>query len=98
MDFRRYAEEVIREETPAHILPRICWIAGDDMALLEKSYHDWIYLKAGADNSDRRDKLTRFIYTLLAVKNAYPKEILRECGSGDKFILDLTALGALPDK
>jgi hypothetical protein len=98
MDFRRYAEEVIREETPAHILPRICWIDGDDMALLEKTYRDWIYLKAGADNSARRDKLTRFIYSLFAVKNAYPKEILRECGSGDKFILNRTALGTLSDK
>jgi uncharacterized protein len=95
MEFRRYAEEVIREETPAHILPRICWVSKEDMALLEKPYRDWIYLKAGAETADRQEKLTRFIYTLFAVKNVYPKELLRECGSGNKFVLGWTALGSM---
>lgn len=96
MNFRRFAEEVIREETPAHILPKICWINKDDMAELENLYRDWIYLKAGVEKTDREDKLKKFIKKLFEVKSVYPPQKLSECGSGEdqpKFILGRTALG-----
>lgn len=96
MDFRRFAEEVIREETPAHILPKICWISKEDMARLEKDYRDWIYLKADAERAQRKEKLSRFIETLFTIRNVYPKEHLHECEPGleqPKFVLGLTALG-----
>lgn len=96
MDFRRFAEAVIRNETPAHILPKICWIGKDDMARLEKDYRDWIYLKAGAEKSRRTEKLARFIETLFTVRNVYPAEHLHQCEAGDeqpKFVLGRTALG-----
>jgi hypothetical protein len=98
MDFRRFAEEVIREETPAHILPKICWISKDDMAKFEAQYREWIYLKASAETAKRNEKLTAFYQTLFAVKNVYPAQKLRECDSGDelpKFILGKTALGTM---
>ena len=72
MDFRRFCEEVIRAETPAHILPRVCWVSQDDMGSLEKHYRDWIYLKADADGSDRAAKMRAFIDVLFAVRNVYP--------------------------
>ncbi|HZR47345.1 MAG TPA: hypothetical protein VFA47_11610, partial [Candidatus Manganitrophaceae bacterium] len=96
IDFRRFAEGVIREETPAHILPKICWINKEDMAAFEKRYRDWIYLKSGRESADRKEKLAKFIEALFAVKNVYPSERLRECEPGDerpKFILGETALG-----
>lgn len=96
MDFRRFVEEVIREETPAHILPKICWIDKNNMAELEKLYRDWIYLKAGAEKADRKEKLQDFINKLSKIKNIYPKEKLHECDSSEnqnKFILGRTALG-----
>lgn len=96
MDFRRFAEEVIREETPAHILPKICWISRDDMAAFETAYREWIYLKAGVEKSRRQEKLSRFIEMLFTVRNCYPTEHLHECDAGDerpKFILGLTSLG-----
>jgi len=103
MDFRRFAEEVIREETPAHILPKICWISKEDMDMLEAQYRDWIYLKAGAsaETSDRQNKLTEFLKTLFAVKNIYKHTQLYECGAGEekeKFILGQTALGTMDDR
>ena len=87
MDFRRFAEEVIREETPAHILPKICWISQVDMAELQVYYRDWIYLKAGKDKTRRTEKLNNFIDTLFRVKNAYPST-----GLGGDFILGQTAI------
>ncbi len=96
MDFRRFAEEVIREETPAHILPKICWIGKEDMARLEKDYRDWIYLKAGAERAQRKEKLSGFIETLFTIRNVYPAEHLHECAPGEEraqFVLGQTALG-----
>lgn len=71
-EFRRFAEEVIREETPAHILPKICWISQEDMAELEKQYHEWIKLKAGkgtVTTADRTLILNNFIDIMT---KAYP--------------------------
>jgi len=76
LEFRRFAETVIREETPAHILPKVCWINKEDMAKLEKLYRDWIYLKAGKLElalTERQDRLKQFINELFTVKNIYPK-------------------------
>ncbi|MDB5033875.1 MAG: hypothetical protein JWQ98_1116 [Chlorobi bacterium] len=98
MKFRRWAEGVIREETPAHIMPKICWISRDDMAALEKVYRDWIYLRAGADATNAAARLTAFIEELYAVKSVYPKQSLHECDSTEadsRFILGQTALGTM---
>jgi len=97
MDFRNYAEQVIRAEVPAHILPKICWIDKDDMVILERLYLEWLKLKCGKTKSKRRLKLRRFIRTLYRVKNVYPTERLHEC-SGDetqtKFAIGRKALGS----
>jgi hypothetical protein len=96
MEFRRFAEEVIRSETPAHILPKVCWISKDDMAVLEKCYRDWIYLKAGVETAQCSEKLQALIDILFSAKNIYPTQKLYECDSGDdqpKFILGQTSLG-----
>jgi uncharacterized protein len=101
MDFRRFAEALIRAETPAHILPRICWISQDDMARLEKAYRDWIYLKAGVTSGHRTEKLTAFRDILFAVRNVYPPQKLHECDAGEdepKFLLGQTALGTMADE
>ena len=99
MHFRKFVEEIIREETPAHILPKICWIGKDDMAKLENAYHDWIYLKSSKDNTDRQNKLNSFINALYEVKNTYPSQLLRECNvSEDKFILGQTSIGSLENE
>ena len=99
MQFRQFVEEVIREETPAHILPKICWINREDMAMLEKTYCDWIYLRSGKDSTDRQNKLNRFITALFEVKNAYPSRLLRDCKeTEDRFILGQTSIGSLENE
>jgi len=98
MAFRRFVEEVIRQETPAHILPRICWISNEEMASLEVAYKDWIFLKAGADTTKRTAKLKTFIDILFKVRNLYPSQKLHECDAPEgeqKFLLDQTSLGTM---
>ncbi|MEO7997023.1 MAG: diguanylate cyclase [Gemmatimonadaceae bacterium] len=96
MNFRQWAADVIREETPAHVQPKICWISEADMTELQTRYQDWITLRAGLDNTDRTKTLTDFISTLFRVKNVYPTQQLHECSAPEeqrKFILGQTALG-----
>jgi uncharacterized protein len=98
MQFRRWAEQVIREETPAHVLPRVCWISRDEMVEFERVYRDWIYLSAGREPAARRQKLNDFVRSLFRVRSAYPAQQLRDCGPGEvqeRFVLGRTALGTL---
>ncbi len=95
MDFRRLVEDVLREEMPAHVVPRICWVGKQDMAAIEAAYRAWLEARAaGAPDTD--DKLGELIAVLYAAKNVYPGGRLLPCVPGDerpKFQLGRTALG-----
>jgi hypothetical protein len=96
LGFRRWAEEVIREEVPAHIEPKVCWVGRDDMAALEKLYRDWIYLRSGRETAGRAEKLDAFVTALYAAKNVYPPGVLNPCDAPEgteKFVLGQSALG-----
>ena len=41
LDYRQYAERIIREEIPAHIFVKVCWISKDAMAVFEDAYTAW---------------------------------------------------------
>lgn len=101
MAFRRFAETVIRSEVPAHLLPKVCWISQEKMATLAKTYHDWIYLKAGVEPDLRQAKLQAFFEELCSAHNVYETQLLKECQEGEEepqlFILGQTALGSLPE-
>ncbi len=98
MEFRRFAEEIIRQETPAHIPPKVCWISREDMAMLEEAYHEWLEARAGGSGEERKEKLEALIEALHAVRNVYPTQTLQQCGAGEqpKFVLGRTALGTAP--
>jgi hypothetical protein len=97
MDFRRFVEETIRLETPAHVLPKICWVDAADMAKIEQAYRDWIPLRAGVASAQRKEKMDALIKALRDAKNIHPKQKLHDCGGGDDkppFILNRNALGS----
>lgn len=96
-DFRAFVEGVIRAETPAHILPKVCWISLEDQRRLDKAYHEWI--DAGR-NADANGALERLRDVLESVKNVYPQAKLADCESPEgmtKFQLGRNALGDHPD-
>ncbi len=41
MKFRRFVEDTLRREAPAHIYPRICWINHEQMKNLEMALEEW---------------------------------------------------------
>ena len=96
MEFRRYAEEVVREETPAHLLPKICWVGDDDMNKIDAAWQAWQALLAGTDTTNPAGKLAAFADALFNAKNVYPAPTLADCAAAEKFILGRSALGSEP--
>ena len=95
-DFRNFVEETLRQETPAHILPRICWVNSDDMAEIEKAYRDWLAIRAGTATAGRAAKIKALTDALTRAKNVYPSSGLHPCGQLEPppFVLGRTALGS----
>ncbi len=58
MKFRRFAEETLRREAPAHIFTKICWISHAQMMNLEVAYNAWAKSLAALDHGQTacRDK------------------------------------------
>jgi hypothetical protein len=96
LEFRRYAEEVIREETPAHLLPKICWVGDDDMTKIETAWRAWQALLAGTDTAGPAARLAALADALFHAKNVYPESALADCAAAEKFILGRSALGSEP--
>ncbi|MEL6865951.1 MAG: hypothetical protein AAFP19_16110, partial [Bacteroidota bacterium] len=66
MNFRDYIERTIREETPAHIYVKICWVNCEQMEQFEEAYKVWL-----EENN-----------TLQAVSTTISNGILEDCSSG----------------
>ncbi|WP_421863060.1 DUF1508 domain-containing protein [Motiliproteus sp.] len=97
-EFRRYCESVIRAEVPAHIMPRVCWIDQQQMAVLEKVYRDWLGVLHGASVVDPQLKKQRLIDALGNINNVYPVEQLHDCKSDQGgFVIGRTALGTFKE-
>lgn len=95
MAFRRFVEETLRQEMPAHILPRICWVNTDDMAAIELAYREWLAIRAGSATAGRGAKISALVDALTRAKNIYPTSGLHDCGvAAEPFLLGRTALGS----
>lgn len=101
MDFRAYFERIIRQELPAHILAKICWIGADQMEVFETRYRAWMEYNQGhldqePDQSDQ--SLNQLIDILNQLYTIYPTGTLHDCEDGDDdnpIILGRTHLGDL---
>ena len=89
MDVRRFAEKTIRDETPAHILPKICWVDRKQMAGFEKVYQRWLKVTFGGARGDKQQVLAEMVDSLSNLRSVYPEATLAPCD----FILDRAVLG-----
>ena len=85
LGFRRYAERVIREETPAHIHPRICWVGNEEMRALDQAWRAWLALAAdpAADPNTLSDALSDLIAALERLRTVNPPATLHDCAEGE---------------
>lgn len=85
MSFREYFEAKIREEAPAHIMLKICWLNNDLMRGFEVRYKKWIETMA-AYAEDKVLNLAAFreandsmIDILSQLHSEYPMATLHDC-------------------
>lgn len=103
MAFRQYFENKIREEAPAHVMLKICWLNNDLMRKFEVQYKEWIealadysFNKASNIGSFRiaNDKM---IEILSQLHSEYPKANLHDCieskEGSNAVVLGKTVLG-----
>lgn len=91
-DFRRYMENIIKEELPAHILPRICWVGHrkgvvkddeNDLLCFETAYEDYLLsktnLEQGQPNNILDNKHENLINAMSKLNTIYPVGRLLDC-------------------
>lgn len=94
--FRDLVERTLREEAPAHVQVKICWVGQKQMAILDDLHREW--LEALRDGSAPALKLPakRLIAYLPELTTVYPAASLHDCDEGDDetpIRLGSTALG-----
>lgn len=85
LDFRRFFENTLREECPAHIHVRVCWISNGQMALFDRRYRAWLEAKASKtpDEAALRAAADALIALLEQLKTVYPAATLHDCAEGE---------------
>jgi len=99
--FRRYAEQIFRQEAPAHVLLKICWVGYEDMLNFQKAYKNWLEnyrhfrLKYCSKTLTKKDCTTFYQKELNTI---YPEGNLYDCKLSETtnpIVLGNTSLGTL---
>ncbi|MGJ8744939.1 hypothetical protein [Polaribacter sp.] len=108
-DFRNYIENIIKEELPAHILPKICWVGNrrkavkdeeNDLWCFEEAYKTYLLAKTnlGQKQPKKHNEHKNLIDAMSKLNTIYPFGQLIDCAdeSDDlegRIILGQTNLG-----
>jgi len=101
-DFRKYAETVIREELPAHVLAKICWVgdrkssienASQDLMEFEEKYKKFLIDKSRNDEADLPVSTAALITALTNLNNIYRPGVLFDCAQDDSDNQDTLIIG-----
>lgn len=110
-DFRRYMEDVIRQELPAHILPRICWVGDrkevankneNDLLRFEKRYKEYLFAKTMLEQKQPvvNNELQNLMTAMHELNTIYPAGRLTDCSAEDealdgRIILGQSSIGSI---
>ena len=70
--FRQVVEKVIREEIPAHISLKVCWLSQEAMLNVELCYNQYLAALNSADSNLIDTTLQGLVIACNAMKNVYP--------------------------
>ncbi|WP_326984361.1 hypothetical protein VUJ46_07460 [Chryseobacterium sp. MYb264] len=96
-DFRRYAETVIRQEIPAHVLAKICWVgdrlseketAQNDLAEFEVAFKKYLSDKSKNNTASLGKSIQDLLDALTNLNNIYRPGRLLDCAKDDNDSLD----------
>lgn len=85
IEFRRFAEQTIRMEVPAHLGAKICWVSRLQLESFTQAYCAWLseLAKAEPDVLELHHKLTDLLVIFNELKNVYPPATLHDCIDGN---------------
>jgi uncharacterized protein len=92
LEYRRFAEDLIRQETPAHLAPKICWVSNADLVRIETAWRAWRELLAGRNTAAPGAKFDELKNALEGAKNVYGRSRLADCDQPDRFVLGHSTL------
>ena len=96
MHYRRHIEELVHTETPAHLLPKVCWADPFAWQEFEDAWQAWLAARSTNDSELHKLTTARMIAALEDVETVYPEAVLHDC-EDDKdenpVILNQTKLG-----
>lgn len=98
-DFRRFLENKLKTEAPAHVFLTICWISPDHMVELEQAWKIWLLESLYDPQHPKKlsSALSQLIEILEKVRNVYPSGTLHDCAEddtlADAIILNFSSLG-----
>lgn len=110
LTFREYAEKIFRQEAPAHVLLKICWVNQVDMLSFQIAYKNWLEnyryyrIKKCTNTLTKLDKTNyiknhqALIKSLNELNTMYPEGNLYDCHLSEisnPIILGNSALGTL---
>ncbi|MFC5696174.1 hypothetical protein ACFPU0_11470 [Pseudomonas sp. GCM10022186] len=98
LNFRALLERTLREEAPAHVQVKICWIGQRQMIDLDRTYRAWLEARAAPrpDPLQIGDRTRALIDILESLTSVYPAASLHDCDAGEEqpiVRLGSTALG-----
>ena len=100
--FRQFAERLIRMETPAHLLPRICFVNEEYMKKFEKAHKTWIDEREKSKDPLKQakdDTLIELIKVIEEMFTIYEQGHLTDCDDDtpekNPIILGSSQLGSL---
>jgi hypothetical protein len=82
---RRFAEKTIREEIPAHLGVKICWVSSAQFDRFETKYCAWLSELAmeQPDPVNLHNTFKIFLEEFNSLKNVYPRATLHDCVDGN---------------
>lgn len=108
MAFREYFETKIREEAPAHVMLKICWLNNDLMREFEVRYQQWVEALAHYSFDKKanlilfRDANDKMIDILTQLHSEYPQATLHDCveskEGSNTVVLGKTVLGTFKNQ
>lgn len=97
MEFRRFAEETIRKEVPAHLGVKICWVSNEQLMAFQTKYFAWLteLSKEETESPALHSTLDTLVKEFSKLNNVYPEATLHNCIDGNdenRVVLGHTAI------
>jgi len=98
-EFREFIETTLRQEAPAHVFLRICWVDTNHMREFEDAYCQWVStLQSGIASCNAIEAKNKLIKTLCKLRSVYPVASLHDCeaptGDSNRVVLNYSIIGS----